>query len=142
MPGLPGCPLPSAWDTGKAGHAVEAPVRFSSTMPSDAAKNANTYLMKCCSFAFSRAQSAWSSWRSISSALQNDATCFLYIDQICCLAMETEQIDSWIRCKVALPGPMKLGISVSLLMALLIQSRSIDPFFKSEPFNAFNSAHL
>merc|ERR1719295_1479609 len=56
--------------------------RFSSTMPSLAAKKASTCLMKCCSFLFSFGQSFWSWERSISSAVQKEATCFLYISQI------------------------------------------------------------
>lgn len=48
-------------------------------MPSDAAKNANTNLMKCCSPGVSFSQSFWSILRSISSLVQKDATCCFYI---------------------------------------------------------------
>ena len=47
--------------------------RFSLTMPSLAAKNASTCLMKCCSCGFSLSQSARSFERSTSSAVQNEA---------------------------------------------------------------------
>lgn len=49
------------------------------TMPSDAAKKASTSLMKCCSPGVSVSQSLWSIERSISSLVQNDATCCLYM---------------------------------------------------------------
>merc|ERR1719375_2986671 len=50
-------------------------------MPSDAAKNARTFLMKYCSFVDKLSQSFVSCDRSISSAVQKDASCFLYISQ-------------------------------------------------------------
>merc|ERR1719345_541888 len=50
-------------------------------MPSDAAKNARTCLMKCCSDSDSLSQSLLSCERSTSSAVQKDASCFLYISQ-------------------------------------------------------------
>ena len=52
------------------------------TIPSDAAKKANTCLTKCCSFSVSLAQSLRSCARSISSAVQNEASAFLYISQM------------------------------------------------------------
>merc|ERR1719507_2134459 len=50
-------------------------------MPSEAAKNARTCLRKCRSLTVSPSQSLRSWERSISSAVQNDASCFLYISQ-------------------------------------------------------------
>ena len=48
------------------------------TIPSEEAKNARTILMKCCSLSFRVAQSLRSAPRSISSAVQNEPTAFLY----------------------------------------------------------------
>mmetsp|Transcript_23607 Transcript_23607/g.65333 ORF Transcript_23607/g.65333 Transcript_23607/m.65333 type:complete len:270 (+) Transcript_23607:1218-2027(+) len=52
-------------------------------MPSEAAKNARMCLMKCRSPPVSLSQSLASCERSISSAVQNEASCFLYISQTC-----------------------------------------------------------
>lgn len=51
-------------------------------MPSDAAKNAKTYFIKCYSSLLSLSQSFKSYPKSISSAVQKDALCFLYISHI------------------------------------------------------------
>merc|ERR1719265_355236 len=52
-------------------------------IPSEAAKKARTCLMKCCSLSANESQSLVSWDRSISSAVQKDASCFLYISHIC-----------------------------------------------------------
>ena len=48
-------------------------------MPSEAAKKASTCLIKCCSLSVSVSQSLRSCARSTSSAVQNDASAFLYM---------------------------------------------------------------
>jgi len=53
--------------------------KFSLTMPSEAAKKARTCETKCFSSLESFSQSAWSLERSTSSAVQNEASAFLYI---------------------------------------------------------------
>ena len=54
---------------------------FSNTIPSEAAKKAKTVLIKCYSLELSFDQSVKSALKSISSAVQKLATCFLYISQ-------------------------------------------------------------
>ena len=61
---------------------IEPKARFSLTMPSLAAKKARTWEIKCFSFLSSFSQSVRSLARSISSAVQKTAICFLYISQI------------------------------------------------------------
>ncbi len=56
--------------------------RFLLTMPLDAAKKARTLQMKCCSVGDNPAQSVVLAVRSISSAVQKDASAFFYICQI------------------------------------------------------------
>ena len=54
--------------------------KFSFTMPSEAAKNASTVEMKWRSLSLSFCSQSFMSWqRSISSAVQNEASAFLYI---------------------------------------------------------------
>ncbi len=62
--------------------------RFSLTMPSEAAKKARTCRMKCCSVVKSLSQSVALAARSISSAVQMDASEFLYILQMSLCWME------------------------------------------------------
>ncbi len=61
---------------------AKLPLRFLLTMPSEAAKNARTWDMKCCSDGESLSQSVMSLERSISLAVQKDALAFLYILQL------------------------------------------------------------
>jgi len=61
---------------------VKLLLRFSLTMPCDAAKKARTWEMKRRSLSVRRFQSVVSVLRSISSAVQNEASAFLYIRQI------------------------------------------------------------
>jgi hypothetical protein len=62
-------------------------------MPSEAAKKARTWDMKCCSVGESFFQSAMSLERSISLAVQKDASAFLYIFQMseCWMGKRTKQ---------------------------------------------------
>ncbi len=57
-------------------------LRFLLTMPSDAAKKARMWQMKCCSIGESSAKSVASAERSISLAVHNNASAFLYILQM------------------------------------------------------------
>ena len=57
-------------------------LRFSLTMPSDAAKKARTCEMKWRLLSVRRSQSVVSVLRSISLAVQNEASACLYIHQI------------------------------------------------------------
>ena len=58
--------------------SVEAAPRFSFTMPSEAAKNASTVEMKWRSLSLSFCSQSFMSWqRSISSAVQNEASALL-----------------------------------------------------------------
>jgi hypothetical protein len=68
-------------------------LRFSLTMPLDAAKKARMWQMKCCSVGESSAQSEASAERSISLAVQNDASAFLYILQmlLCWMGKRTKR---------------------------------------------------
>ncbi len=61
---------------------AKLPVRFLLTMPSEATKKVRTWDMKCCSVGKSFFQSAMSLERSISSAVQKDASASLYIFQM------------------------------------------------------------
>ena len=64
--------------------AVEYCARFSLTIPSEAAKNARTVEMKWRSLSLSFCSQSFMSWqRSISSAVQKDASAFLYMAQTC-----------------------------------------------------------
>ena len=57
--------------------------KFSFTIPSEAAKKAKMFLMKYLSLSFNfSSQSTVSCCRSISSAVQKEACCFLYICQM------------------------------------------------------------
>lgn len=56
--------------------------KFSLTIPSLAAKKARTWEMKCCSSSFRASQWPRSLERSTSSAVQNEASAFLYICQM------------------------------------------------------------
>ena len=62
---------------------AKLPDRFSLTMPSLAAKKARTWEIKCRSLEVRPSQSLRSAARSISSAVQKEASAFLYICQIC-----------------------------------------------------------
>ena len=68
--------------------AVEYCARFSLTMPSEAAKNARTVEMKWRSLSLSFCSQSFMSWqRSISSAVQNEASAFLYMAQTSACSM-------------------------------------------------------
>ncbi|KAI5341413.1 hypothetical protein L3X38_020687 [Prunus dulcis] len=61
---------------------MNLPARFSKTMPSEAAKKASTWVMKCFSPGVRVSQWRRSWQRSTSSAVQKEASAFLYISQI------------------------------------------------------------
>jgi hypothetical protein len=60
-------------------------------MPSDAAKKAKTWVMKCCSVGESLFQSVVSAERWISSAVQKDNSAFLYVLQMLSCWMEKDK---------------------------------------------------
>ncbi len=68
-------------------------LRFSLMMPLEAAKKARTCRMKCCSIVESLSQSTALLERSISSAVQKEASAFLYILQmsLCWMGKRTKQ---------------------------------------------------
>jgi len=93
--------------------------RFSTTIPSAPAKNARTMDTKCRSSSVSfSCQSVRSAERSISSAVQKDATCCLYMDQrSACSRGNSEKRDP--SSSVLQIGSMN-GLSVSCSVVVMV----------------------
>ena len=86
--------------------------RFSFTIPSLAAKNARTCLRKCCSSSLSCSQSLRSSARSISSAVQKEAACCLYIPQISSCSIGKSTNRSRFSCIIGSMNSCERSISI------------------------------